>query len=209
LLLQDLNLNHPAPERRAPGEAMSKNTIQVASRGTNNHTLRRRAGFVFKTDLQDVELDLDTTSDIEKFIALKEDSHLLVVGGPKLDEAKAELARRKKDAQLTAGAQVSLSTTVNFASRDDVEKALKARDDRAAFLESKNAELSQDNQDLREETAELREELDKTSKSLGGVLERLAKLEAAGQGQPPTPAPAPASEKPADAPKPQGKGGLK
>jgi hypothetical protein len=143
---------------------MSKTTIQVAARGTNNHHTRRRAGMVFKTELQDVELDLGSMAGLKAFIELKEDGHLIVAGGPKLEDAKAELAKLQKAEQLAAGAKTQPATSVDFTSRDEVAKALKDRDDRAAFLQAKADELAQDNQDLQE--------------SLTDVLARLAKLEA-------------------------------
>jgi hypothetical protein len=132
--------------------------------------MRRRAGMVFKSELQDVELDLGSMAGLKAFIELKEDGHLIVAGGPKLEDAKAELAKLQKAEQLAAGAKTQPATSVDFTSRDEVAKALKERDDRAAFLEAQAAELAQDNADLKEELADRR--------GSTRVLERLAKLEA-------------------------------
>jgi len=156
--------------------------VQVAARGTNNQKLRRRCGFAFESDLKEVEVSL------EQFVAISEDKHLLVVGGPSLADAKAELERRKKAEQAARGAEAKVPSTVNFASRDDVAKALQAHSDRNKFLEEQNAGLQEAAQDLREELSE-------TSTKLEQVLERLAKLEA-GAGAKPAEA-AKVEEKPA------------
>lgn len=142
-----------------------KFSIRVASRGTNKHTSRRRCGFAFGTDLQKVEVTL------EQFVDIASDEHLLVVDGPPLDKAKAELARQKKLEQAARGAAAQVPATVNFANRDEVAKALQAHADRNVHLEQQNSELRQTVEDLRGELSE-------TSNKFEHVLERLGKLEA-------------------------------
>lgn len=186
--------------------------IRVCARGTNNHTHRRRAGMVFTKDLQEVVLDLDKTEEIEKYIALAEDGHLLVIDGPALADAKAELERRQKAARAAAGASAQLPATVNFGDRDEVSKALKALADRNEYLQAENAKLQAKNSEQQADLEDLRGELAETTSKFE---ERMARLEAAQASPATTTTPAAAQTEPAkptapaEQPKGQGKGGQK